>query len=138
MGGITFLPGTVVNAGFDPDCVIAALGTNLLLTHRTLQRIRQNCEEYFGQILCRYAGSKLFCITPLWRGDENQPREQGSLMEIRAVIRQEAAKQGITVIDGLTLLPHRQEYFADGYLHPNDLGFALMAQNLINQLTFLM
>ena len=136
VGGITFLPRTVENTGFDPDCVIVALGTNLLPTHRTLQRIRQNCEEYFGQILCRYAGSKLFCITPLWRGDEDQPREQGSLMEIRAIICQEAMNRGISVLDGLTLLPHRPEYFADGYLHPNDLGFALMAQNLIKQLKF--
>jgi len=31
----------------------------------------------------------------------------------------------------MQLCPHSPEYYQDGFLHPNDMGFAIYAQNLI-------
>ena len=46
----------------------------------------------------------------------------------------DAAHQfGITVIDGLQMIPHDMTYFADD-LHPNTEGFCVYAENLIKAL----
>ena len=56
----------------------------------------------------------------------------GTLPRVRERIRQEAEKYpGFTVLEGLELMPHLPEYFADTpALHPNDLGFSQFAMNL--------
>lgn len=134
VGGITFLPKTVEDVGYAADVVIVALGTNLFSTRRSIQQVRDICAEYFDRIVQVYKDSKLFCITPIWRGDEHLPRPAGTLEQVRQIIAEEARKRKLIVVDGLTLVPHRVEYYADAYLHPNDLGFALYAQNLIHEL----
>ena len=37
-------------------------------------------------------------------------------------------------VPGYNLVPHRPEFFSDGRLHPNDLGFGVFAQNLQREL----
>jgi hypothetical protein len=37
-------------------------------------------------------------------------------------------------VDGFTLTPHIEDFFADKDLHPNDLGFAFYAENLLSAL----
>ena len=37
----------------------------------------------------------------------------------------------VTVIEGMPLVPHLPEFYADGYLHPNDSGFLLYGSNLL-------
>ena len=46
----------------------------------------------------------------------------------------EPEARGFEVISGLELVPPRAELFADTYLHPNDLGFGVYAENLIKKL----
>lgn len=134
VGGSRFFPDTVEDVGFDAEAVIVALGTNDFGTNLSLSEIRANCAEYFARIAAIYAGSKRFCITPIWRADEMNPRASGVLDDVRKVIAEEAAKRNMIIIDGLTMVPHRSEYFADAFLHPNDMGFMLYAQNLLKVL----
>ncbi|HYV01992.1 MAG TPA: lysophospholipase, partial [Actinomycetota bacterium] len=54
--------------------------------------------------------------------------------DYREVIRQVVAEHMLTdpnlfLIEGLDLVPHSPDFFADG-LHPNDEGFFLYARNL--------
>ena len=51
--------------------------------------------------------------------------------QCRALIAEEAERLGMIHVDGLKLLPPMPAFFGDGYLHPNDNGFSLYAENLI-------
>ena len=35
---------------------------------------------------------------------------------------------------GLSFVPHLPDFFSDGYLHPNDLGFGCYAKALLSDL----
>ena len=50
------------------------------------------------------------------------------------MVSEEAAKRNMVVIDGYDMIPHRTEYLDDELVHPNDIGYALYAQNLIKAL----
>lgn len=134
VGGIRFQPETLDYMGYDSDIVIVSLGTNNFGSNRPLELLETNCPAYFEKIRQIYPNSKLFCITPIWRADGNVIKNAGTIHSVRAYIAQQALDHGFTVIDGFTLVPHRIEYFDDKRLHPNDLGFALYAQNLIKAL----
>ena len=134
VGGARFFPDTVENVGFHAEAVIVALGTNDYGADLSLDKIRNNCAEYLDRIAAIYSGKKLFCITPIWRADEMSVKASGVLSDVREVISEEAAKRNMIIIDGVGMVPHRTEYFADEYLHPNDMGFALYAQNLLKVL----
>lgn len=131
VGGARFFPDTVEDTGFDAEAVIVALGTNDYGADLNLDTIRVNCAAYLDRIAAIYPGKKLFCITPIWRADEMTVKASGTLADVRKAISEEAAKRNMVVIDGVGMVPHRSEYFADEYLHPNDMGFALYAQNLL-------
>ena len=45
-----------------------------------------------------------------------------------------AAFSTVTVIDGLTLVPHKHTLYADLRLHPSDAGFDHYAENLIAEI----
>jgi len=72
-------------------------------------------------------------ITPIWRQDQDVVRAYGHVRCVAECIASVATSLGIEVIDGLTLVPHVKHLFVDN-VHPNDLGFALYAHNLIKAL----
>lgn len=131
VGGTTFIPELPEDIGFDADAVIVALGTNDYGRDKTMGQIQADCNAYLQKIAAIYPSSKLFCISPTWRRTGITAKAAGTLADVRAAIADIANSLGFTVINGLTLVPHRSEYFADKGLHPNDLGFAIYALNLI-------
>lgn len=134
VGGANFYPTTVLDNGFDPDIVIAALGTNDYCGEFTAEEIHNACRAYLDRLCDLYPNKQKFYITPIWRADGADVYAAGDLEAVRQFIATEAESRGFIVIDGYTLVPHRTEYFDDGFLHPNDIGFALYAQNLIKAL----
>ena len=56
----------------------------------------------------------------------------------RDMVEAEAEARGFYVINGLKLVPPLDDFYADRYLHPNDLGFGLYAENLIKELIKIM
>ena len=134
VGGANFYPTTVLDNGFDPDIVIAALGTNDYCGEFTADEIHNACRAYLDKLCNLYPNKKKFYITPIWRADGKDVYAAGDLDAVRQFVAKEAEERNFTIIDGYTLVPHRTEYFADGFLHPNDMGFALYAQNLIKAL----
>lgn len=135
VGRAQFYPNTLEDVGFEADAVIVALGTNDFSDNHSMDRIRSDCAEYLSRLSLIYPGKPIFCITPIWRADEAIAKAGGLIEDAREVIREEAEKHNAIVIDGLAMVPHRCEYFADAVIHPNDLGFALYAQNLIKTLS---
>lgn len=54
----------------------------------------------------------------------------GTFDECIDLLRSLYEARGIRVIDGLSLVPNRREFFADA-VHPNALGFSMYAENLL-------
>lgn len=102
--------------GYTPDMIIVALGTNQYGTETMT-----DVEEYYETLIGIYGTEiPIFCITPLWRGDN--PDGVPTLIKFCENIKKIVSKYpNITVIDGFTLVPHLPEYFLDN-LHPNALG----------------
>ena len=130
IGGAFFLPESVSDFGFRPDTVIAAWGTNDFGFFPSADVLAERAEETVRRIRLVYGGARIFAVTPPWRRDAHIDRAMGSFDLCRETIRAAAQRQGIAVLDGYALYPHRDEFMADD-VHPNDLGFGQYAANLM-------
>lgn len=131
VGGSCFDPNFLEKTTYDPDVVFVAYGTNDYTTLPDMDTLQKNCAAYLDKLQQLYGDKKVFCLSPIWRKDGELRRGTGILEDCRRVIISEIEKHGFIHIDGMQLCPHSPEYFEDGYLHPNDMGFAIYTQNLI-------
>ncbi len=116
---------------FDPDAVFIAYGTNDYTNACSIEALEHTCRMYFEKVRSIYSNKKIFYISPLWRADGSTERRTGTLDDCRQVLIKQCNAFGFVHIDGYSLVPHMPFYLNDGFLHPNDLGFSLYAQNLI-------
>jgi len=132
VGGAYFDPTVFDSVPFDPDTVIVAYGTNDFAHRKSLESLRENVSGFLSLVAREYLdrGKNVYAISPIPRGDGELVRGMGSFDDCRRVICEEIARYGITHIDGYSLLPYSEDLYAD-CLHPNDLGFALYAENLV-------
>ena len=133
IGGAFFAPKTVLPTGYKPDIVFIAYGTNDFMRLKTLDELKKNASEYILKLQALYEGAKFFVISPVWRMDEKQPREMGTFKACCDCIKNLARELKAEVIDGDQLLPQFPTFMADT-IHPNNLGFAAYALNLLKQL----
>ena len=119
---------------YDPDIVVIAFGTNDWGRFSSMDELKDQASKFLGAIAKKYAGKKLFAISPIWRDNTEEPRRTGTFEEVCNAVKAEINKAGLILIDGLTLVPHHTDFFADLYLHPNALGFGIYAENLIRQM----
>ena len=132
IGGSYFHESTFDSLDFDPDTVIVALGTNDFSHYKTQEDARAHAAAHLACLAKEYAGKRLFAISPIWRAEQN--KTMGSFAELRALLIEEIERAGFRHIDGLALVPPMSEFMKDLTLHPDDLGFSLMAENLISQM----
>ncbi len=133
IGGAYFNEESFDSLPFDPDMVFVAYGTNDFGCYETYDEFREHCEAHLSLIAEEYRGKKIFVLSPIWR-DQREGQAMGSFEGCRAVVIESAEKFGLCHIDGLKLVPPLPSLFADGYLHPNDNGFSLYAENLIKEI----
>ena len=112
-------------AGYTPDKIIVALGTN---NGHDAQKT-SDITEYYDRLTEIYGKEiPILCISPIWRGDN--PADQDNFVSYCEMIKREAGKyQNVTVLDGFILIPHLEEYYLDN-LHPNLLGAETYGRNL--------
>lgn len=132
IGGSYFHETTFDEFDFDPDTVIVALGTNDFGHYPTFDEMIAHASAHMDLIAKRYKGKKIFAISPIWR--EVQQKPSGSFSQLRRLLIEEFEKHSFIHVDGLSLVPHFPEFMADKTLHPNDLGFSLYAENLIEKM----
>ena len=113
---------------------MVAMGTNDYGRNKTMPQIQADCAAYLDAVAAANPGSKLFCITPIWRYVGRNEKAAGTLADVRREIARIAAEHGYVVIDGLEMVLHDFAYYADKGTHPNDLGFAQYAMSLCNEL----
>ena len=133
-GGAYYDITTLEKLDFTPDTVFVAYGTNDANKFMTLAEIEARCRAYLTALLPMYEGARVIVITPPWRMNEADLKPFGHVSLVAERIRQVAAELGLTVIDGMKMIPKNPAFMADRY-HPNVLGFAEYAHNLIKALT---
>ena len=119
---------------FDPDMIIVAYGTNDWCHGID---ITKTAKEYIDKLTRIYNHNRIFVILPIYRLDCEEEQEEAtiSFYEFRNELNELCTQyENITVIDGWDFIPHFSDFYEDGYLHPNDMGFLLYAENLIKKL----
>ncbi len=121
---------------FDPDLITIAYGTNDWAVRASKEEFLYEAERFFKKIKTIYPDKKIVYISPIWRGDYQRPfgAQDTAVGEFETSVKelQTLAKQyRLSVIDGIPLTPHISDFFADQFLHPNDLGFGFYAENLL-------
>lgn len=133
IGGAFYMPESFDTSDFDPDTVIIAYGTNDAC-RSDYDTMKEKTVGFLDSVKAAYGNKKVVVVSPIWRG-----KNDGSIMgedfeKKRDMVEEEAEKRGFTVINGLKLVPPMPDLYADTYLHPNDLGFGVFAENLIKEL----
>ena len=133
-GGAYYDITTLEKLDFTPDTVFVAYGTNDANKFMTLEEIEARCRAYLTALIPMYEGARLFVITPPWRMNEADLKPFGHVSLVAERIAKVATELGLTVIDGMKMIPKNEVFMADRY-HPNMMGFAEYAHNLIKALT---
>ena len=124
---------------FDPDLITIAYGTNDWAILESKEQFLTGAENFFRKIKNIYPDKKIVYISPIWRGDYQRPfgtqdTAVGGFEESVKTLQMLAKENGLFVVDGIPLTPHHSDFFADQFLHPNDLGFGFYAENLLREL----
>ena len=127
-GGSVYNENTIVKLpNFEPEVVIVAYGTNDYAHHNDMNEFKKHISLYHDKLLECYGDKKIFVISPVWRVLRDVKLNFSECCEF---IRDEAERHGFIHIDGSTLMPPiNEDFYTDG-LHPTDLGFSVMAENL--------
>ncbi len=136
IGGERFVPEILLeNTEYDPDVVTVAYGTNDWSGTKK-EYFHPRCEEFFKKASLIYPRALRFAILPIWRADAKSGKQkyEGSLDEACNFIAETASKYGFKIIDARPFMPQSPEFFWDGRLHPNDLGFADYAAGVIKEI----
>lgn len=119
---------------FQPDIITVAYGTNdySLIPH---EKVAVQVPQYFDQLQQLYPETPVYIITPIWRGDlDENERTAPRFQRFRYFLEKQAESHNFQVIEGDRLVPHLPQFFADGALHPNEMGFAIYGAELARQL----
>lgn len=129
IGGDVFCPENLDPAlDFAPDIITMAYGTN----DWTLQVLQSGAAKaYLDKLTGLYPGVPVFVLLPLWRAVENELRDGITLQQGRELLSSWAEnRENVFVIDCHHFIPFLPEYFYDGVLHPNDMGYLYYARAL--------
>ena len=131
IGGAIFHESTFdENLPFEPDTVCIAYGTNDWGFYENKEQLREHTKAYLDKMTNKYKDAKIFGISPIWRGDCNQLMPMGTFAECCNIVKEEIINHNMILVEGEYMVPHSPEFFDDGFLHPNDIGFGIYAQNL--------
>ncbi len=131
----------------DADIVVVLGGTNDhghgdaplgRCTDRTPDTFHGACHVLFARLKKRFPGSAIVIATPMHRTDEDTPKPgSGAVLKDYVSILRDTAKQyGLPVLDLFETsaiqahIPERAAAYTTDGLHPNDLGHAVLAQEI--------
>ena len=129
IGGDVFFAGNLdPQLPFAPDFITVAYGTN---DWNRSVLISDAVGEYVDTLAKIYPHKPIFLLLPIWRAIETELRQGVTLAQGREFIAKAAqGHPNVHVVDCTRFVPFLPEYFYDGVLHPNDLGFLYYAKAL--------
>jgi len=130
IGGEVFRPGLAENIkDINPDFITVAYGSNDW-SSMSYEEVFENCSKFFERLTRNLPDKKIFVISPIWRKDIANESEFGPFSKVGEMLSEICSKHNnLKVVDGFDFVPHNGELFSDGYLHPNDDGFAYYASS---------
>lgn len=121
-------------AGVNADVISVLIGVNDWQGGAALGTFRTHYARLVADLRRGHPAVPVFLITPLWVPPTWSPAAaRYPLEQYRSVIREVAAAAAdplLTVIEGPALITHDAACFDAIAVHPNDAGFALMAERL--------
>ena len=134
VSGYVFNPDSIdPDLPFEPDHITVAYGTNDWSIRETLDELKQNAENYITKLAKLYPDVPITVFSPIWRDEIHNIQKTGKFRDVHAVLERICAQYTqVRYVDGLDLVPHHNDYFADG-LHPTDEGFLHMALNILKR-----
>ena len=104
-------------------------------TKKTPETFEPDADAFFKKLKALYPTMPVYVILPIWRADEfTRGAITGNFQDCRVLLGTLAERQGFTVLDDYDLVTHDVRLFSDRRIHPNDAGFALYGQRLIELL----
>ena len=118
----------------NPDIVTVAYGTNDWSHWGAC--FDEECPRMIKNLATRYPDAEIFVISPIWRGDwDRKGSMDRRLPDLHQTICEYASSYpNVKVINAWNFVPHLSDFFGDGHLHPNDLGFGLYAECLYREI----
>lgn len=123
----------------DCDLFWVAIGVNDWQSGRSPQEYGERMRSFLK--ICRVAKPKtpFVVLTPLWVHEDWKPQQaKFALEEYRQTLRAlvaELADPALLLIEGTELTDHDKSKFDPVLVHPNDAGFAQMAERLAQKLS---
>lgn len=132
IGGAIYNPADLDDSlSFSPNIIVTAYGTNDWFWRRDIET---TAPAYYRRLAEIYPDAKIYALLPIWRGDSEELEllSRRPFMEHREIIRKAAEVwENVTVIDTIEFVPHDATFFEDQALHPNELGFLMYADALL-------
>ena len=119
---------------FSPDLIVTAYGTNDWAVQKTEAEFLGAAEAFFARLRDVYPDRLRVYISPIWRGHtQGIALPAGTFDAACENLKKLAEKYDFFVVDGSKMVLHNEEFYEDKdvILHPNDLGFAIYAENLL-------
>ncbi len=115
---------------FSPELITVAYGTNDWYMGEGRERYSARVHEFYTALRKIYPATPIVALLPIWRGEKDE--KPCTKEEIAAITREIAESYGAHVVDAYPFVPHLPDFFGEGRLHPNDLGFASYADGVAN------
>ena len=119
-------------AALPADVITILIGFNDHYGNKPLDQYEADMTGLLRNIRAGQPKTPIYVITPLW-STEPFPTHLGlHLEQYRAIVRKVVQTENdpnLHGIEGPDLIPHDKKFFTDG-VHPNDSGFAVLAENL--------
>ena len=131
IGGEVFFPALAESRDdFEPDYISVAYGTNDWNALKE-EDFKNKCQAFYAALNKHYPEAQIFAITPIWRKDYMEERDFGEFCRVAEDIENIVSSfNNVKCIHGFEFVPQDENYFADLWLHPNDIGFDHYFENL--------
>lgn len=120
------------------DMLTVLIGVNDWQGGRDPEIFRRNLTGFIANFRKLKPNTPVCMISPLWVPPEWKPTKATfPLQQYRQIVREVVAASNdpnIIFVDGTELIDHDKKYFDKVAVHPNDEGFAMMAQRLAARL----
>ncbi|MFA6175603.1 MAG: GDSL-type esterase/lipase family protein [Phycisphaerae bacterium] len=125
-------------ASLEGDVVCVLSGVNAWQGGAPVEAYEENVQGFIRNLRAVQSSVPLVIITPLWVPPSWKPVKATIDLEkyrqtLREVVRT-MNDENIHLVEGPDLIDHDEKYFDKVAVHPNDDGFAMMAERLANSL----
>ena len=116
----------------NPKIVICAYGIN---DHgrKTREELFTETDEYISATKKAYPDAMIAAVVPVWTVSEKNKKDRDFTEESRRILRKAYEKNNIYVIEGLKMVPHREEFFADT-VHPSAKGHRIYGLRMAKEI----